>query len=114
MTSTFKESPTNDFTFDTRGALCIVSGADAVQSDARSAIQAQRGEMVLAMTEGMPTLQTAWEAYRPGQFEAAARAVILRVPGVRSVPVVTVRRVGHELRYDATIQSEFGPVILRG
>lgn len=110
MTTTFLESLFNDFTLDTRGRLAIVSDAEAVASDARSAIQAQRGEMVLAMAEGMPTMEVAWSGYRPGQFEAAARVVLLRVPGVRTVDRLTVSREGDALRYDAVISTEFGPV----
>lgn len=113
MTATFLESLTNDFTLDDSGRLAIVTGARAVASDARSAMQAQRGEMILAMAEGMPTLEVAWSGYRPGQFEAAARAVLLRVPGVRSVERLTVSREGETLRYDAVISTDFGPVTLR-
>lgn len=113
MTSTFLESLTNDFTLDDSGRLAIATGARAVASDARSAMQAQRGEMILAMAEGMPTLEVAWSGYRPGQFEAAARAVLLRVPGVRSVERLSVSREGEALRYDADISTDFGPVTLR-
>lgn len=113
MTTTFQESLTNDLILDGDGRLLIVTDARAVASDARSAMQAQRGEMVLAMAEGMPTLEVAWSGYRSGQFEAAARAVLLRVPGVRTVETLTTSREGEVLRYDATISTDFGPVTLR-
>lgn len=114
MTTTFIETRDNDFALDDRGHLAVRSGAEAVTSDARSAIQAQRGEMVLAMTEGMPTAETAWNGYRPGQFEAAARAVLLRVPGVEAVEELTTERDGESLRYHAVILSAFGPVAFSG
>ena len=113
MTSTFLESLTNDLSLDDAGRLAIVAGARAVASDARSAMQAQRGEMALAVQDGLPTREVAWEGYRPGQFEAAARAVLLRVPGVRVVESLTVSREGEELRYDAVISTAFGPVTVR-
>lgn len=114
MTRTFVETLTNDFSVDDRGDLILRDGAEAVASDARSAIQAQRGEMVLAMAEGMPTAATAWSGYRPGQFEAAARAVLLRVPGVSAVEELTAEREGESLRYHAVILSQFGPVEFSG
>lgn len=113
MTTTFRESLSNDFELDNAGRLAVVTGAAAVASDCRSAMQAQRGEMVLAMAEGMPTLEVAWSGYRPGAFEAAARAVLMRVPGVRSVESLTVAREGEALRYDAVISTSFGPVTVR-
>lgn len=114
MTTTFLESLDNDFTLDARGGLAVVTGRAAVASDARSAMQAQRGEMLLAVPEGMPTLQTAWSGYNPGQFEAAARAVLLRVPGVLAVDSLTVTREGDALRYDAVISTPYGPAELNG
>lgn len=114
MTTTFVATVSNDFALDDRGFLAVRSGAEAVASDARSAIQAQRGEMVLAVAEGMPTAETAWNGYRPGQFEAAARRVLLGVPGVRAVEDLTAERDGEVLRYHATLISEFGPVAISG
>lgn len=114
MTTTFLESIDNDFAFTPQGLLSVVTGDAAVASDARSAIQAQRGEMVLAMAEGMPTKDVAFNGWRPGQFEAAARTVILKVPGVRAVPVLTVQRQGEALRYDASIQTDTGTVLVNG
>lgn len=112
MTTTFLETPDNDLDLDARGALCIVTGRRAVASDARSAMQAQRGEMLLAVPDGMPTLQTAWSGYSPGQFEAAARAVILVVPEVLAVDSLVVSRDGDALRYDAVISTPYGPAEL--
>lgn len=112
MTTTFLESPLNDFSIDSQGRLAIVTGADAVRSDARSAVQAQRGEMVLALLDGLPTQEVAWDGWRPGQFEAAVRQEIMKVPGVRSVSQVTVSRAGSTLRYDAVIESIYGTVVV--
>lgn len=112
MTTTFLASVDNDFTLNDRGELSLVTGVEAIGSDARSAIQAQRGEMVLALTEGMPTMETAWIGWRPMMFEAAARDVLTSVPGVLSVPELTVQRVGGALVYHATIRTDLGMVAI--
>ncbi|MEG0966710.1 MAG: hypothetical protein RSG92_15180 [Pseudomonas sp.] len=114
MTTTFAQTLDNDFVLTPQGLVSVVTGDAAVSADARSAVQAQRGEMVLAMAEGMPTMAVAFNGWRPGQFEAAARQVMLKVPGVRSVPRLDVSRDGEALRYDATIQSDAGTVIVNG
>jgi hypothetical protein len=108
MTQTLASNANNDLIVNSRGNLLIYRDLSAVAADCRSAMQAQRGEMVFAIDRGMPTLETAWNRYQPAQFEAAARKVILRNPDVRAVQSVTVTREREVLRYTAVIQTIYG------
>lgn len=108
MNLTFLASPSNDFTVGPDGNFVLATGAAAVASDARAAMQAQRGEMPFAANRGVPTLATAWTRYNPTAFEAAGRVVLAGVPGVLGVEAFTVTREGETLRYTATIRTPYG------
>lgn len=108
MTRTLASNANNDLIVDARGDLMISRDLSAVAADCRSAMQAQRGEMIFAVDRGMPTLQTAWDRYLPAQFEAAARKTILRNPDVRAVQSITVTRENGALKYVAVIQTIYG------
>ena len=114
MARTLASNADNDLVLDPQGRLLILEGQAAVAANCRSAIQAQRGEMVLAVDRGMPTFGTAWNGYRPGQFEAAARVILRDVPGVLSVDAFTVGREGDRLVYAATIRTVYGEAALNG
>jgi hypothetical protein len=108
MTKTFESNDRNDLVIGTDGNLSIVSGLRAVALNCRSAMQAQRGEMLFAADRGIPTLGTVWNAYLPAQFEAAARVAIKRVAGVVAVTGFTIDRTGEAFGYTATIQTIYG------
>lgn len=110
LLSTFR----NDLYLDAVGNLAMDDGAQAVAACCRSAIQAQRGEMQFALTDGMPTTETAWDRYSPAQFEAAARAIIRGVPDVLEVVAFTIERAGEALRYTATIRTVYGETVING
>lgn len=113
MTRTLASDVNNDLIVSETGNLVIYDGLSAVAADCRSAMQAQRGEMVFAVDRGMPTLQTSWDRYLPAQFEAAARRVILRQPDVVSVESITVTRENSVVRYDAVIKTVYGEASIR-
>lgn len=102
----------NDIFLARDGRLAFVTDAAAVGQNAKTAMQAQRFEMVYRYDDGMPTRQTAFDRYSPAQFEAAARAVIMRVEGVESIQSFTVDRVGNALVYTAAIQTIYGPTVV--
>jgi hypothetical protein len=114
MTQTLASDANNDLILDRIGRVLMLNGADAVAANCRSAVQAQRGEMMFAADKGMPTFATAWNRYRPVQFEAAARAIIRAVPGVVSVVSFTARRQGEILGYTAVIQTIYGEAVVNG
>lgn len=114
MTKTFESNTANDLVRGADGNLSIVSGLAAVALNCRSAMQAQRGEMVFAADRGIPTFGTVWNAYRPAQFEAAARAALRRVDGVLSIDEFTVTRAGDAFGYTATIRTAYGRAAVNG
>jgi hypothetical protein len=114
MTQTLATDERNDLVLDRIGRVMMLSGADAVAANCRTAIQAQRGEMQFAADKGMPTFATAWNRYRPVQFEAAARTIIRAVPGVLSVESFTVQRRGEILGYTAVIRTIYGGAVVNG
>ena len=103
MLRTFAINDKNDFALDRAGNTQVLEGAFAVSDVCRNAVQDQLGEMLYAMSEGMPTAATVFNNYNPSQFEAAARGIILGVPGVREIESFTVNRTGDVLRYTAVI-----------
>lgn len=114
MTQTLASDANNDIYLDRAGRLRMVSGAEAVAANCRSAVQAQRGEMMYAADKGMPTFATAWNGYRPMQFEAAARSIILAVPEVLAVESFTIQRTGEILGYTAVIRTTYGEAVVNG
>ena len=113
-TRTFASDANNDLVLDRTGALSILTGAEAVAANCRSAMQAQLGEMQFAADRGMPMLATAWNRFNPIQFEAAARVILASVPDVLSVETFAVERVGESLRYAATISTAYGEAGING
>lgn len=114
MTRTLASDANNDLVLDRLGNVSIVEGLEAVAANCKTAIQAQRGEMIYAFDKGMPTMATAWDRYNPIQFEAAARVILRAVPGVLGVDNFTVNRVGERLVYTATIRTTFGGTVING
>ena len=113
MTRTIAIFPnTNDVYRNISGDLKIVMRLEAVAYLCKTAMQAQRGEMVLAADQGMPTFETAWDTYNPAQFEAAARTVLTAIPDVLAVETFSVERQGEVLRYTATIRTVYGETVL--
>jgi hypothetical protein len=115
MTRTLASHPeTHDLVRGRDGNLAIATGAEAVAHNCKTAMQAQLGEMQYAMDRGMPTIATARTNYRPAQFEAAARAILASVAGVRAVTSFTVAREGEALRYTAAVQTVYGEIAVNG
>lgn len=110
----FRINDKNDLVLDSLGNLAVVDGLAAIQQNCVTVMQAQLGEMVYAIDKGIPTLQTIWDRYDPGQFEAAARAAIRSVEGVVGVEEFAAEQVGDVLTYTAKIQTTFGRVAVTG
>ena len=94
--------------------LALVRDLAAVEQDCRNAMEAQLGEMPLARDRGVPTMATIWQDYKPAQFEAAARAILLTVPNVTGIQFFTITQVGDQARYAVAINSTFGPATIVG
>lgn len=90
------------------GNLAFVTDLEAVIQNCVTAMSAQMGEMIYAMTDGVPTLTSIWDKYNPAQFEAAGRRTLRRVDGVQEVVTFTVTREGDTLQYSAVIKTIYG------
>lgn len=115
MTQTFAVDASNDLAIGLDGALAIARDIEAVSYACRSTARVSRGEMVLAVNEGIPFRMTAWAGVpdAPG-FEAALRQRLLAVPDVTGIVSLTTTRVGDRLGYVAVIRTVYGIQTLNG
>lgn len=97
-----------------QGDLAFARGLDGVKQDCEHAMQAQLGEMVLNLTQGIPTMETIWSRWNPIQFEAYARRALLLVPNVRAVTAFQVDRIDGVAVYSATIQVNADTIDISG
>lgn len=115
MTRSLAVDGTNDIFVGADGSLAVAVGIDAVMFACAQAAQAQLGEMVFAVDEGMPNFQTVWNgAPNVGQFEAFLRRTLLSVADVTGVDSVTITRSGSVLSYIAEIRTIYGLGVLNG
>lgn len=115
MPTTFAISDKNDFVFGSDGNLLIVTGLQAVLMACKGAAQAQLGEMVLAVNQGVPNFNTVWNG-SPNlqQFSTALRTILLQVPGVLDILELEVLPSGDNLFYRAVILADDGSGELQG
>ena len=104
----------NDLVIGLDGQFIQLEGIVATAQNTRTAMSAQRGEMVLDVNNGMPTQATAFDGLNPQAFEAAARQVIMAVPGVLSVDSLTVVQIGDIVSYSAVVRTNDGVVAMNG
>lgn len=115
MTQTIATDATNDLLISSDGALAIASDEEAVGFACRSTARVSRGEMVLAVNEGIPFRTTAWAGVPNALgFEAALRQRLLAVDGVTAIVSLTTARNGDRLSYVATIRTVYGIQTLNG
>lgn len=113
MTKTIANDPNNyDLVIGSNGQLQLLEGPAATSQNTRTAMAAQRGEMVLETEAGMPMRATAFEGLNRAAFEAAARQVLAAVPGVLSVEEVTVSQQGDGVVYSATVRTADGTAVI--
>ncbi|ABS48561.1 MULTISPECIES: hypothetical protein [Yersinia pseudotuberculosis complex] len=93
---------------DAAGNLAVVTNLAACLQNCKTAMLAQRNEMIYAMDEGIPYRETLWDQYRPAQFEAAARTAIKAITGVKQITSFSIARAGNDFYYSATIKTEWG------
>jgi hypothetical protein len=109
MTVCFGVNANNDLFIGPDGNLVIVNALEATLEACEHAVKAQLGEMVLAIDQGIPTLQTLWVGTPNfAQFEAALRRAILAVSGVSGVVSLNVSQLGDQFFYIAIILTVYG------
>lgn len=102
----------NDIFIGMDGNLATVRNLQAVLQDCEHAMKAQLGEMVLATTKGLPTMDTVWLQQRLPQFDAAARKTLRAINGVTDVPSFASIVMQNTLVYRAVISTEYGTGIV--
>lgn len=91
------------------GNIGIATGINAVKQNCETAMRAQVSEMIYAMQDGVPTMETVWDNFNPVQFEASARRTLSGVEGVVRVEAFYMRLDGDTLYYEAVIRTIYGP-----
>ena len=103
----------NDLFLRPDGLLAVNEDLASVMQSAQHAAQAQLGEMVLAIDQGVPNFQTIWEsAANVAQFQAYLRRALLQVVGVIEVRELDTRVADNTLFYTATIVTIYGTGVL--
>jgi hypothetical protein len=112
---TFLATDRNDLLLNSAGNLQVFNSIEAIAQTARQYMQARRGEMFLAVPDGLPFDPVAWSGEpNIAQFEAAGRARLLQVPDVVEVLAFDAQLINNELSYIATIRTTAGEVAISG
>lgn len=112
---TFLSNEKNDFQRAPGGNLQLFSTIDAIAQTARQYMQARRGEMFLAVQNGIPFDPVVWSGSpNIAQFEAASRARLLQVPNAVEVTAFSAELVDNILQYTATIRTTLGDATING
>lgn len=115
MTKMFATNAQNDIYLLPDGNLAIVTDQDAVEQACRNYAQAQLGEMVLAIDQGVANFQTVWrDAANIAQFEAYVRRAIRSVPGVIEIEEFSASVQNNVVQYSATIKTIYGRSAING
>lgn len=110
MTTTIASNGTQDLFLGADGNIPIRRDIDAVAQNCRTAMLAQRAEMIYHVNAGMPTRATAFNRLNAPQFEAAARSILTSVDGVNSVLSFEVTQTDDRVIYIANIETIYGIV----
>lgn len=114
MTKMLAVDDNNDLFIRGSGLLALNSDLDAVMQAAQHAAQAQLGEMILAIDQGVPNFQTIWEsATNVAQFQAYLRRAIMSVDGVIEVRDLETEVRDNVIFYAATIVTIYGSGVLQ-
>lgn len=97
----------NDIFIGPDGNLAMVVDQEAFQQNSEAVMKVQRGELNLDLANGVPTLATVWNAWKPAQFIAAGRAMLAQVPGWIATKSFNLARAGGVATYTAVIENEF-------
>lgn len=115
MPQTLTVNQNNDIFLDTNGNISTSFGIDAVLQACKTAAQAQLGEMIYAVNQGVPNFQTLWDGTpNVAQWEVALTNVLEAVLNVVNVLSLTVTIQNNQLIYQAIILTTYGEGTLNG
>lgn len=105
----------NDLYIKDDGMMAVNYDLLAVMQSAQHAAQAQLGEMIYSIDEGVPNFQTIWtSAANVAQFQAYVRRAILSVDGVVEVRELDTVVRDNAIFYTATIVTIYGIGAING
>lgn len=105
----FASNTNNDIYIGTDGNLATKTDLYAVMQAAQQASQAQLGEMIYAIDQGVPNFQTIWQSSaNVAQFEAYLRRTILSVEGVTKITSLNTEVRDGTVFYTAEIETIYG------
>lgn len=111
----FSADTNNDLYIGPGGSMAISTELQAVMQAAQQAAQAQLGEMIYAVDQGVPNFGTVWNgAPNIPQFEAYLRRTLLSVEGVTGIESLSVSSSGNKLSYVVTINTIYGRGAMNG
>lgn len=109
MSKTFAINSNNDIYIGLDGLLVIKEDLLSVLQNCQTAAQAQLGEMILSIDNGVPNFQTIWQsAANVAQFEAYLRRTILKVEGVKEIKTLSIVVRDNALFYNVEILTDYG------
>ena len=113
--TTFSVNENNDLFLDTSGNISMSDGIEGVKNICLNAAQAQRGEMIYNLNDGVPTKSTVWSG-TPNltQFEIGLRSQLENVDGVSKIINLQSSVNGEIVSYSAIIQTTFGETQING
>jgi hypothetical protein len=110
---TISTTTNNDIHRDASGNLALVRNLPAVLQTAEHLAYTLAGEMVLALTQGVPFWPTAFGATpNIAQFEAFLAERIKECPDVVEVQDLSAQQVSDRLLYTATIITIYGEGVI--
>lgn len=115
MSLTIAVDDNNDIYIGPSGSMQTATGLQATMQSAQQAAQAQFGEMMYAVDQGVPNFAVIWNgAPNVAQFEASLRRTLLAVKNVTGILDLTTTVSSNTLSYRVEIQTIFGPGVLNG
>ena len=115
MTTVIAIDANNDLYLDSSNNIAVATGQEAIRQACLTACQTQLGECVLEIGRGLPNFQLIWVGSpNYSAWQSYLVSTLLSVDGVISVKEVTINHQGNVLIYTATIETQFGTLVLSG
>lgn len=109
MTTTLSINTVNDLYLDSRGNIALTRDIDAVKDVCKNAAQAQLGEMIYNIDQGVATRDTLFSGTTNlVQFEISVRNQLLNVDGVSRILSLTTNTDKDTVNYTAVIVTAYG------
>lgn len=115
MARIFTENDKRDIFVGSNQQISVSSGLQAVLQAAKSAAEAQQGEMLYSSARGVPTEKVIWSG-NPNlqQFEFFVRKAISQVSGVTDIPEFDAEILTDVVSYSAVIKTIYGEGSISG